>query len=233
VPLPSGTKTPLTMTVCQETSKGKLKRQTGSGQSIALLINPAQLKLSRSVSLKKITPLGGVGQGQKFNQMPPSDLSFSVVFDGTGVVPKPAGSTLPDDVEEQLEALLKVIYVYAGDKHEPNIVQVVWGSLLFVGRLTSFVTDYTLFKPNGHPLRATAALAFSSYMSIEEAKLEANASSPDLSHVVEVRAGDTLPLLCQRIYGDGRYYPAVARFNRLSSFRVLRPGMHLHFPPLE
>jgi len=50
---------------------------------------------------------------------------------------------------------------------------------------------------------------------------------------VQVRDGDTLPLLCERIYGDSRYYMAVARFNGLRQFRALTPGMALHFPPLE
>jgi nucleoid-associated protein YgaU len=70
-------------------------------------------------------------------------------------------------------------------------------------------------------------------MSGEEEKLSADASSPDLSHVVQVRQGDTLPLLCHRIYGDSRYYLKVAQFNGLQQFRSLPPGLRLHFPPLE
>jgi len=49
---------------------------------------------------------------------------------------------------------------------------------------------------------------------------------------VVVKDGDTLPLLCHRIYGDSGYYADVARFNGLSSFRRLKPGLALHFPPL-
>jgi nucleoid-associated protein YgaU len=48
-----------------------------------------------------------------------------------------------------------------------------------------------------------------------------------------VRDGDTLPLLCERIYGDPGYYIDVARFNGLVHFRCLEPGTRLHFPPLE
>jgi len=47
-----------------------------------------------------------------------------------------------------------------------------------------------------------------------------------------VRDGDTLPLLCHRIYGDPGYYLDVARHNQLTDFRQLRPGAKLHFPPL-
>ena len=62
--------------------------------------------------------------------------------------------------------------------------------------------------------------------------LLANRTSPDLSHRVQVCEGDTLPLLCHRIYGDASYYPEVARFNRLQGFRHLPAGLQLDFPPL-
>jgi nucleoid-associated protein YgaU len=58
------------------------------------------------------------------------------------------------------------------------------------------------------------------------------ASSPDLTHLITVKAGDTLPLLCDRIYRDSGYYMEVARINGLSSFRNLQPGTTLKFPPL-
>ena len=57
--------------------------------------------------------------------------------------------------------------------------------------------------------------------------------SPNRTHVVRVRAGDTLPLLCQRIYGNPGYYLQVARFNHLVDFPQLKPGQILTFPPLN
>ena len=113
----------------------------------------------------------------------------------------------------------------------PDIV--LWGSQIFVGRLTSMKVDATLFKASGEPLRAKLDLEFKSYVSSEEEALRANRSSPDMSHLVEVRAGDTLPLLCYRIYRDSSYYLEVARYNNLTDFRDLEPGRKLHFPPLR
>ena len=228
----SAEKTPLTMTACQN-NNGVITPMSDPSMTCSLLINPSSLSLERKTCYDNPLPMGDTGTGRKFSRMPPGTLSLSVVFDGTGVVPRPLMSTTPTEVEDQLDAMSAVIYKYNGQKHEPAIVQILWGSVLFVGRLTSFTTEYTLFKPTGAPLRATAALTFESYMSGEEEKLSADASSPDLSHVVEVRQGDTLPLLCHRIYGDSRYYVKVAAFNGLQQFRSLRPGLLLHFPPLE
>jgi nucleoid-associated protein YgaU len=75
-------------------------------------------------------------------------------------------------------------------------------------------------------------LSFTNAMSPQEEALRANRSSPDLSHDVVVVEGDTLPLLCYRIYRDSSYYPEVAQVNGLSNFRRLKPGMRLFFPPL-
>ena len=125
-----------------------------------------------------------------------------------------------------------VIYEYVGSRHQHGHVCLVWGSLIFYARLQSMSTQYTLFKPSGTPLRAKIDLEFVGFSSKKEAELAANRSSPDLSHLVEVREGDTLPLLCYRIYGDSAYYAEVAEHNHLADFRTLKAGTQLHFPPL-
>ncbi|RUL79026.1 LysM peptidoglycan-binding domain-containing protein [Dyella choica] len=204
---------------------------TPDGASISLLINPSELSMARKTDYGGCVPMGDTGSGRNFARMQPGNLDFSTVFDGTGVVPLPDSVSLAE-VQDQLDLLNAVVYTYNGQQHEPNVVQILWGTLLFFGRLTTFNIEYSLFRPNGTPLRAKATMSFQGYKSTQEAALEANQSSPDLSHAVVVRDGDTLPLLCHRIYGDSSYYVDVARFNGLHAFRALRPGLLLHFPPL-
>ena len=93
--------------------------------------------------------------------------------------------------------------------------------------------DYTLFKPGGDSLRAKIKLNFGSYMSNKQQALKADRQSPDLTHQYQVKAGDTLPLLCYRQHSDSSYYLAVAEFNQLDSISVLTPGTVLYFPPLR
>ena len=61
----------------------------------------------------------------------------------------------------------------------------------------------------------------------------AQRSSPDMTHTVRVRAGDTLPLLCQQIYRDASKYVDIARLNGLDGFRHLAPDTVLQFPPMR
>ena len=126
-----------------------------------------------------------------------------------------------------------MVYTYDGTTHAPNHVRLLWGSLIFFGTLESMAVEYTLFKPSGEPLRAKIKLGFSGFVSKEEESLRANRSSPNLDHIVEVKSGDTLPLLCYRIYQDSTYYAEVAKVNNILNFRDLSPGDRLHFPPLR
>ncbi|WP_067067356.1 CIS tube protein [Roseateles chitosanitabidus] len=201
-----------------------------SGKTYRLMINPAEFSHTRSICYNTRRTLGQTNNATRFSAMNPDRIAFSVVFDGTGVIPPRKDQ--PDDVAGQLDAMCAVIYKYQGKDHEPNHLRVGWGKLSFDCRLTTFNTTYTLFKSGGAPLRAKVELAMTGFATPQDQVLSASPSSPDLSHSVLVVAGDTLPLLCLRIYGDARYYPEVAAFNGLSSFRRLDPGTRLHFPPL-
>lgn len=201
-----------------------------------VMLNPSGFTHDRSISYNKTgskegegkEPLGLSASETKFGSTGPENVKFSIVLDGTGVVSSP-----PDDVKAKFTALKAIVYDYNGTTHETNIVQIKWGNFLFYGRLTSLSVEYTLFKPSGEPLRAKVNLAFVSYMSKTEEAARAQRNSPDLSHRLVVKAGDTLPLLCYQIYKDASYYGEVARINNLTDFRNLRPGTELRFPPLR
>jgi len=93
--------------------------------------------------------------------------------------------------------------------------------------------NYTLFKPNGNPLRAKINLNFRGFIDPDTLNLSMQKESVDLSHLRTVMAGDTLPLLCYRIYGNSAYYLDVARINKLANFRNIKPGDQLIFSPLS
>lgn len=224
----SGSKTLLSISCCDHNGQ-----PTGEGQFQAL-INPAslnhQLGISYNSDSSSHLPIGKSAVESKLSQYQQEKLSFELVLDGTGVVP----SSAPVEVSQQVKQLKNVVYHYVGEKHEPSIVKLQWGqSFSFIGRLSSMTLDYTLFKPGGDPLRAKIKLNFGSYMSNKQEALKADRQSPDLTHQVRVKAGDTLPLLCYRQYRDSSYYLAVAAFNQLDSISALKPGTVLYFPPLR
>jgi Contractile injection system tube protein len=194
-------------------------------------LNPQKFKHSQSITYNSKESLGSRGSTNKFAAQPPGTATCELLLDGTGAVP-PASKGRRLDVSTQIERLRFIVYAFDGDKHEPGHVKLIWGTLLLYVRLKSMDIDYTLFKPDGSPLRASVSLQFTEFFNFKQAQAKARLSSPDMTHAVTVREGDTLPLLCQRIYGDQSYYTAVARENGLTDLRRLVPGSLLRFPRL-
>lgn len=225
----SAEKIQLTITRVFVSRSGSLS--VDSSAEFKAMLNPSEFSHKRAITYNTRRTLGQVGADTKFSAVNPDTVGFSLVLDGTGVVPKPPGARR-QEVEAQIKMLNDVVYKYVGSKHEPGHVRLLWGTLILYGRLTDMSINYTLFKPSGDPLRAKVSLNFNGFMSNKEAEIAAGRSSADLSHVIEVREGDTLPLLCNKIYGDPAYYLEVARFNGLTDFHRLAPGSRLQFPSL-
>ena len=133
----------------------------------------------------------------------------------------------------EIEALENIVYTYQGKIHRPNFVKIQWGkNMLFKGVLVSMDISYTYFRPDGSPLRAKVSLGFSQYISPSTLEKLDQKESPDVSHLVNVADGESLPQLCKRIWDDETYYVQVAKFNGLNKFRHLKGGTQLIFPPL-
>jgi hypothetical protein len=190
-------------------------------------VNPNEITLSYEMEYDSAQGSGTTGSRMEFKKVKPGDMSLTFFLDGTGA----SGRAL--DVQDKI-AEFQAVTGYDGSIHRPNYLKVVWGTLQ-VKRcvLKSATIAYKLFKPDGVPLRAVITANFTDNSDDQTRVALAQDESPDLTHVRLVKAGDTLPLLCYQIYGDPAYYLEVARVNRLDQFRVLRPGTHIVFPPLE
>ncbi len=193
-------------------------------------INPASMSLIREVSYTNTQANGGL-QKQKFNNLPSSTLSFALIFDDTGFVQdnennKSNNQKLTGKINDRIAQLEKAIYSINGETHEPNYTLLVWGDFVFKGRLSSLNYDYSVFKPDGAPLRVKISLKFVGHKEGSEKK------SPDLSRIIVLKAGESIPWLCQKYYNDPSYCVEIARINRLNGFRDVSPGTRLLFPPL-
>ncbi len=228
----SGEKDFLSINSC-EVDKGTGKVSVDGKISFFVPVNPTGLDKEESITYNKDQTLGQAGQTPKFGGVGPKKISFELLIDGTGVFTKCEELGTAPTVKEQIETLKKLVSDYDGTKHSPNVVQLVWGDLIFYGCLEDIKEEVVMLKSSGEPLRAKVNLSFTEYKSPQEVSKEANMSSPDLTHVVQVIEGDTLLLLCNRFYKDSSYYLQVAKINGLTRFRNLRPGMRLKFPPIR
>ncbi len=203
--------------------------QSDAKDKFEALINPETYTLDYKVKTANEQGQGTSSKQLKFEYAMPEELNFEFLFDNTGIIDgKPKKEGIFDDVNHFRQMLIG----YQGSSHEPYHLKLVWGNLIFKGRAIELGITYKLFDPNGQPIRAIAKVKFKG--SIEEKKRIAkeDKTSPDLTHLRTVKSGDTLPLMCYRIYGDPKYYLQIAAVNNLGNFRFLTPGTELVFPPL-
>lgn len=204
-------------------------KYSGKGTGKATVkINPASYTHNHTVHYDKTIPQGAPGTTLDFKGIPPETVSFDIYFDATGAI---ENNKVP--VKTQLDQFKKVCFNYNGSIHEPNYLIVSWGALVFKCKLTTLNISYTLFKQDGTPLRAKASVTFEEALDATLLAKEANNNSPDLTHMIVFKEGDTLPVICNKIYGDASYYTEVARFNKIVNFRNIQPGTKLLIPPIK
>jgi hypothetical protein len=203
------------------------------GTKYDVLINPDEYSHKLAIKYHNTSGQGANGNAPVFSKMGEDTVSFTIWFDGTGVIPGFPLSQGSSTIAEQITAFKNLVFRYDGGIHSPNYLQITWGTLLFRCRLVTMDLTYTMFQPSGEPIRAKCALSLASYTSRDELEREAAKKSPDMSHLIHVKAGDTLPLLCYQVYGTSVHYAEVARVNGLGNFRNLAAGTQLLFPPLR
>lgn len=205
-----------------------------------VMVNPTELKEDYKWIYKKDQATGTTSTDMKFSKQLPKKIEIPLLFDGTGMM---SPTVLPLEVNPEVEKYISVsaqigLFIavagrYNGEEHTPNAVILSWGMMAIQCYLEDLNLKHTLFKPNGTSLRCVGTATFTETKNLIAELADLVISSPDLSHYRIVEAGNTLPLLCEEIYGDASRHLEVARHNNLQSIRSLRPGMRLSFPPID
>jgi nucleoid-associated protein YgaU len=132
----------------------------------------------------------------------------------------------------KLEAMILV----DEDLHRPVRVMFTWGQGWGSGDgqintgiwfVTGLDVNYTMFLPNGTPVRATCKLTLT-----EVPTETANKNSPDTAHVHLVDRSDTLQSIAFREYDDAGQWRRIAEANGIDNPLELQPGRRLLIPPI-
>lgn len=209
-------------------SNADLSEDARVGEPFVAMINPESYALDYKVEYNEGQGQGTSASQQRFTVKKPEELTFEFLFDNTGIIDGKPRNNITDEVNTFRDLLVK----YEGNAHEPKHFKLVWGDVLFKGRCTALNITYKLFNPDGTPIRALCKVSFKGSLEENLRAAKERRSSPDLTHYRKVKKGDTLPLLCYRIYGDSKYYMQVAAVNKLNNFRNIREGEDLFFPPV-
>jgi len=198
--------------------------------NLTVMVNPESFTLSHGVEFGNGAKAGDSAENPPYFRHKPQAFELELLFDRTGAIPgaPPTENGITGDIEK-----LKKLLGFEGDTHQPVYLKLTWGTFPVGCRLADVQLTYKLFKPNGVPIRATARCSFNEFVEEELRQSKENRRSPDVTHVRTVPEGEHLPYQSFKIYGDSKYYLAVAKANGLVNFRNLEPGSALQFPPLE
>lgn len=189
---------------------------------IVVLINPESYSQSWGILYTDNEAAGSHGE-KVAEREKPGCLTLALVFDGTGAVPGMPKKSVAVQIRElrRIGMTLK--------KRRTNYLVLSWGTLRFKCRLKSLDVNYTLFNPDGTPLRAKVDANFESVNATAPGTKD---SAPaDSGSYVAVSPGDDLGAMCAEIYGDPAKLVDVAHANGLDSFRALATQDVLYFPP--
>ncbi|MBA3533212.1 MAG: LysM peptidoglycan-binding domain-containing protein [Ardenticatenales bacterium] len=164
----------------------------------------------------------------------PGKLTFNLLLDGT----------LPDakSVKESVESLGKLLKIgtypdtaadgSSADVNRPPYCKVSWGKYIFFEKalLSSLKVSYTLFLPDGTPIRAKADVSFEQIS--KETPGQNPTSRSEARKTWLVVEGETLDWIAYKEFGDPAKWRHIAETNNLKNPRTLRPGQLLKIVPL-
>jgi nucleoid-associated protein YgaU len=199
-----------------------------AGKAVEVGFNPREYTIEQSNSYAEIGIPGLEAPILQFVRGNTEKLSFDVLIDTTDLEP---GSP-QRDARTLANKILQLARV-DGERHAPPICKFEWGGEVLEGVIETVRRQFVLFDPSGVPTRITLSLGVKRYRSLKEQLGTMNRRSPDRTRTVVVAAGDTLPAIAFRAYGDDALWRPIALHNGIVDPARLQPGTVLELPKLE
>jgi hypothetical protein len=200
---------------------------------ITVQFNPAEYSLAKGAQIAEIAIPGIDSPILQFVRGQNEKLTLELFFDTTQ---SGMGESPVQDVRDLTTPVYQLVKMQ-GKTHAPPRVRFVWGKgLSFRAIVESIGQKFTVFNPVGIPLRASLAVTFREYKTLEEQLSELNLQSSDHSKGRIVRVHDTLSRIAFEEYGDSRQWRVIAQEPANATVaanpRKLVPGTWLIIPPL-
>jgi nucleoid-associated protein YgaU len=98
--------------------------------------------------------------------------------------------------------------------------------------MESIKQKFTLFSPNGVPLRATLTVSLREYKTLDDQLENLNPSSPDRTHAHVLVQGESLSGIAEQYYQRSNQWRAIADANAIYDPRRIEAGRVLKVPTL-
>ena len=214
-------------------------------ENIPVQYNPTELSFDKGAQIQEVnipgldSPLLQFVRGQ--NEKLTIDLFFDTTEGGT------SGSVT--SVTTKTDKIYQLIKIEP-DRHAPPICAFYWNNKGFPGNnvdgkrignqsrwrfrgvVESIKQKFTLFSPEGVPLRATLTVTFREYKHLDFQLKELNLNSPDRTHSHTLQQGETLSSVAARHYNQPGQWRPIAKENQIEDPRRLTAGAILAVPKI-
>lgn len=199
--------------------------------------NPTEYTITKAAQIAEIGVYGIDSPILQFVRGQDKKVTLELFFDTTagesGEALNSQMGTGAQDVRDLTGPFYQLVKIQP-KTHAPPRIRLSWGQeVLFKAIVESVQQKFTLFSPDGVPLRAMLTVAFREYKTLEDQIDKLNPQSADQTKRRVVQQADTLSQIAAEEYGDARAWRSIADANpELTSVRQLTPGAVLTIPPL-
>jgi nucleoid-associated protein YgaU len=213
-----------------------------TGTRLYAQFNPTELRFQKQAQIAEVAIPGLDSPLLQFVRLQDERITLELFFDttDTGMDENAKSVTLLTD---PFYELIKI----DSDSHAPPRLVFGWGSSFpgkgikdvmqqrsdFACVIDSIDQQFTLFSPNGTPLRAKLNVGLREYKTLEQQVAELNLKSADVTKAYVVQSGDTLPKIAYEAYSDPTAWRTIADANGIDDPTVLVPGAVLSLPAVS
>jgi len=205
-------------------------RSTSGGEELECAFNPSEYSISKSAEWRGTPTTGSpTAPTPEFVGTKPRNLRMKLLFDAWAS----GADTVTDSVDQLLKWCNPTSSSISQGRPNPPILAFTWGqSAFFDAYLQSVDAQYTMFKPDGTPLRASVTVAL---VEVPNQPAGQNPTSGSLAghRTARMVAGDSLHSIAYREYGSAELWRGLAAENGIDDPLRVGPGTSLRIPPRE
>jgi nucleoid-associated protein YgaU len=201
------------------------------GASIKCWFNPTQYSITKTNTW---TVRAAAGKGKpkaQFGGAAPKELSLDLMFDASDST-KDVRKEVVEKLFEMMEAKESLASGQSKKSARPPTVTFTWGEVVLKAVVKSLNVQYTLFHPDGKPIRAAVKV---NLMEIPPGGLGGQnpTTRGEVLRAHVIRDGDTLQSIAYTAYQDATRWRVIAEANGIDDPLSLERGRALAIPRLE
>jgi nucleoid-associated protein YgaU len=206
---------------------------TNSRAAIAVMFNPSDYTLTRDINYAQAAVPGLSAPLLQFVNGSAPALEMELFLD-TYETNVQNGRTLNqagDDVRKLTSQVTGLMDIDPST-HAPPVLLFTWASLSFTCVLARVAQKFTMFQPDGTPVRARLQVVFQGYNNGNTEQKEVKRETAEYSQTYLTAAGDNLSLVAWRAYGNAALWRPIGLYNAIVDPLRLTVGTPLYIPKL-